>query len=1121
MLSVLLSMLIIASVVITALPVVSAKGESAFTDCEEIFIDMRSFTGWTDASAAFRVFTFYNDSDSQNWCHEYEENFENTDWYNGTNILQSGIKAVKFCNNVYSFRIPANNISHVQVVRTNANSEGPKWNYSPMMWDNQRSKYTADGKSYSTQNCIKITGWDNSASWSTFTPTNNASYSETTANPDATITGNSNLFTIDSTFYDYYCDDEIQNGWGNIRYETNHTTQRSSKNGTGYVENGYWEPFQALNNKIASQASSGGVRYPLYFGNFYDKGDGYQGEGSSNMVNFSNWVNNSARLGDTHNSVLGLTGTELVNGNLMYASANGGTSSTKVPIFDKSWLQTNKVGSVVNTKFPMRKVTTNGVTGYYFDSSGGYDNVWFNSSHNTISYGQGTSKGARDSLASYGGSTNGYGFFPFDYNRGSTAEAYNFGFGMRVDVSFNLGGDEDHYGQIKGTNGTYVDQVFNFTGDDDVWVYIDGKLVLDLGGDHQKASGSINFANGKGKGKVSLSTGTNVPWDGGCTRNTDFSITNDDPTVEHTLTMFYVERGMVESNLSFNFNFAPIGNELIVDKTVNTTNINDGLKTAVAAADTFSFNQPTASGKTYTHVTSASSTDKTATGGVYTLKNGETADFKDQFAVPTDMTVTESESSPLTYTTSWKAIDLEYKKKGVAESAYTIASGTGTASSFTYQTLDNSSEFAMTRVQLSYVNTPSVAPVTIKKEVTGLNTGETDNTDFDGTVEVSLDNGSTWKKYPLTYTYGGSTYTLTSAGKLASGAKLRNGRTLTFAGIPQGAKVRFTEDATDVDHSFVSVTGSVLGISVGASGNAITVTNQKNRPGEINVTLEAKKNLTGADLTNDAFEFELLDSSRSVIETKPCFSNGKITFSAITYTSAANDTYYIREKIPATADSDIKTYDSSEYKVTVSVVKNGLTLEPTVTYYKNNVTVSSAEFNNEVKRGEVYIVKEDNAGNDVTGVQFAIYKVGTNGESLTGKTPLQTAGTARMNVPYSDGTTKQKTAVHFTDLDLYTDGLYNPSDKDYQWYAIAETDPGTNYFKNNTVIYFQLPVSGSYAPKYEYVNGHILSPNSGFDGMAGIKLLGIYAICFAILLGAAYVLYTKRNVKYARHRAKK
>ena len=1154
-LSLVLAVLMMLSVSIVGIPTASAKDESPFVDCEEIFIDMRNFTGWTEKSASFRVFTFYNDSDSTHYCHEYEGNFDNDGWYTGSNVLAKGIVPVKFCDNVYSFRIPANNISHLRIVRTNSNGT-EKWNLSPYMWDNQRSKYSVGGKSYSKQNAIKINGWDNNASWSTFTPTNNASYSETTAVPDSSITGNSSLYTIDSTFYDYYNDDEIQNGWGNIRYATNHGTPKSSQNGNGYMENAYWEPFSYLNSKIA--AHDNGVNYPLYFGNFFDKEDGFKGEGSSEMVHFSNWVNNSSRLGGTHKAIVGLTGSTLVNGDLYYAADGGGNSSTKVPIFDKSWLQSNKVGSVVNTKFPMRKVTSNGVTGYYFDSSSsaanGGDNVWFNSSHNTISYGAGTSNGAKDSLSYYNsdGSSSGYGFFPFDSTRGKDANALDYGFGMRVDVKFNLGADDSsHIGQIKGTNGSYVDQKFNFTGDDDVWVYVDNKLVLDLGGDHQKADGSINFHNRT----VSVTTGTNTL--NSATRNQSFTLDNyGDPTAEHTLTMFYVERGMVESNLSFNFNFAPIGNELIVDKTVNTEDINTGLKTAVAAADTFSFNQPTANGKVSSKGTISNST--------YTLKNAQSISFKDQFAVPTDMTVKESESSPLTYTTSWKAVDLVLKGKGATESQYTIAqsSGDSKTAEFTYQTKDTSSEFAMTRVQLSYVNTPAVAPVSITKTVTGLNVDETDNTDFNGTVEVSLDGGTTWGTYPLQYTFGGNTYTLTSAGKLASNAQLRNGRTLEFAKLPQGAKVRFTEENIDVEHSFVSVTGDSDGISVeAASDNEITVTNQKLRPGAIKKAISIKKTFDGQNYSGKLFKFGLQglnipddtaanakDTTGITPQNKNTVSNGTVTFDELTFTEEGVYRYFVYEDTSYLAELDRSrstTYahdisqTSTNFVATITVTRDGITLTaqdpvftPTNKTSADDITAddlddqqSTAVFTNVAKKGSITINKTNQSDEKVGSVQFSLFTLTERQaeelETLSDTEKYDAIIALGDSAKVSEQTTNTNGVAEFTNLNIYEPGYTSSGQPKYQHYALVETAAGSKHNLNKTPMVFTIPQKDNsndlvYDLEFSYINGKMVNPYTGyFSPLALIRNIGFGIIGVALVLGAVYLLRRKKVfVKY-------
>lgn len=1086
-LAVVLTLVMLVATFAIAIPTISALKCDPFTHQETIYIDVSQVSGWDESGANIRVYTYYSDSD-EDW--NVENNKADAEIYNSA-CYQNAKTPAYVSNDLYSFNIQGDKVGYVKVLRLDS-SMSNLWNSTGFMYAKDRG---------GSANCIKLTDW-NSATWSLYSP-GSTGYHEVNAKPDAeSITNNANVFPIDATFYDYYTDSEIQNGWGNITYVQSH---------------GDWEPYQTLNNKIA--AASSGVNYPMYFGNFFDKNDGYTGAGSSNMVNFSNWVNNSARLGGTHKSVVGLTGTQLVDGNLKYATNNGGTSSVNVPFFDKSFLQSNGVGAVVNTKFPMRKVTEHGITTYWFDSTNSTDNAWFSADKTTMYYGQGTSKGAKDALYYYSNprADSGYGFFPLDSNRGANTEAYNFGFGMRVDIPFNLGGDTGHYGQIKGTDGNYYDQKFTFTGDDDVWVYIDDQLVLDLGGDHQKAKGTINFAGGRGTGTVNVETGYNTV--NNATRNQSFSINNYDPTVEHTLTMFYVERGMVESNLSFDFNFAPIGNELIVDKTVNTAALNDcaEFKTAVAAADTFSFNQPTANGK--------QSSKGQISNSTYTLKNAESISFKDQFEVPTAMTVTESFTSNMSYTTNWKAIDLALKNKGKTETEYTIASANNSkVANFTYQTKDTSSDFAMTRVQLSYVNTPVVEPVTITKVVTGLNNGETDDTEFGGTVSVDLGDG--FKTYALAYTIDDGVSTssavLTSAGKLANNGKLKNGRTLTFAGIPQGAKVKFAEDPTDVEHSFVSVTGGTSGVTVGQT-NAITVTNQKLRPDQISATITAHKTLQNANLTDGAFEFELLNSSKQVIETKSCNASGEVTFTARTYDDAANETFYIREKVPATADPDVQTYDSKEYKVVVTVTKSGITLSSNVAYSLNGNTVNSAEFTNAVKLGEAYVIKSDTAGSDVTGVEFAIYKVSANGESLSGKTAFQTATTESMDIHYSNGTTKTKTAVHFTNLPLYADNNYNAdsAQRTYQWYAIAETDPTSGYYKNNTIQYFQLPLSDSYEPKFDYVNGHILSPEAGFGGMFGYQMAGIYAIALATLFGAAYLLYTKRNMKKARHRVKK
>ena len=868
-----LAMIMIVSVLAFSIPSISALKCSYFTHQETIYIDMRDFPDWDSSGANIRVYSYYGDSDDD-W--NVENNKKDSECNNNA-CYQNAIVPTNISDDLYSFNIQGDKVGYVKVLRLDTGMTNC-WNSTGFAYNKDRS---------GSKNCIKIKGWNNNFEWTTYTPGGGTGYHEVTAKPDAdSITNNSSIFPIDATFYDYYTDTEVASGWGNINYVNSH---------------GDWEPYTTLNNKIA--AASSGVNYPMYFGNFFDKDDGYTGAGSSNMVNFSNWVNNSARLGGTHKSVVGLTGSSLVDGDLMYAVNGGGNSSVKVPFFDKSFLQTNGVGSVVNTKFPMRKVTSNGITTYKFDSTGANDNAWFSADHQTMYYGQGTSKGAKDALYYYSNpqTASGYGFFPFDANRGANSEALDFAFGMRVDIPFNLGGDAGHYGQIKDTNGSYVDQKFSFSGDDDVWVYIDGKLVLDLGGDHQKAKGSINFAGGKGTGTVTVDTGSNTL--NSATRNTSFSITNDDPTVEHTLTMFYVERGMVESNLSFEFNFAPIGNELIVDKTVNTTNLNNStsFRNAVAAADTFSFNQPTANGK--------QSTKGTISNSTYTLKNAESISFKDQFEVPTDMTVTESYTSDLSYTTTWKAVDLVLKGKGATESEYTIDSGDGVQSDFTYQTKDTSSEFAMTRVQLSYVNTPEVGSFTVEKKMAEGATAPAGKT-FPATVYLQLNNGN-FTAYTL-QDDGGTTH---NSGRV----DLVPGQPITFSGIPTGTRVFVVEDSDQnytASYNFTRTSPYTVGTS---SGN-ITVTNTPNESTPTSAVISGTKKLDDVNYTGTLFKFVLegvprfdgdpanIKATTDYVETYN-ITNGVINFGTFNYSAPGVYRYHVYEDMSYLEDVD-NSYDT-------------------------------------------------------------------------------------------------------------------------------------------------------------------------------------------------------------------
>ena len=120
--------------------------------------------------------------------------------------------------------------------------------------------------------------------------------------------------------------------------------------------------------------------------------------------------------------------------------------------------------------------------------------------------------------------TEGSDFYPLDNSRKLSYESseteHNYFFGMRYDVPFKIG---DYVGPMN----------YEFTGDDDLWVLLDGELVLDLGGIHKAADGTVDIWEKLGKKADQL--------------------TPEEKEKEHTLTVLYMERGAGESNCKMKF----------------------------------------------------------------------------------------------------------------------------------------------------------------------------------------------------------------------------------------------------------------------------------------------------------------------------------------------------------------------------------------------------------------------------------------------------------------------------------------------------------------------------------------------------------------------------------------
>lgn len=932
------------------------------------------------------------------------------------------------------------------------------------------------------------------------------------AKPDSTITGNENLYQIDASFYDYYTDKEVSSGWRNSDYVNSH---------------GDWEPYTKLNNALAQYATENDVKRPLYFGNFYNKNDGYVGVTGSNLVNFFNWVNNSSGLGGYNKSVVGLTGRTLSSDKLRYYNKDSSGTETDdgaaMPLFDADWLISNGLGSVVNTKFPMRITQKSDVTYYEFDSQDAKDNIWFDnygSNDMTVSYGAGSDNGVLDALDFYSEPKEncGYGFFPFDKHGQGSGDQYNrakdFAFGMRVDIPFNIGEN----GKINN-----VEQTFDFTGDDDVWVYVDGVLVLDLGGDHKKAQGSINFSTKTSTvttGTTSLDTVTrNGAFPNLFGSNGNSAFDNNDPTQTHTLTMFYMERGMIESNLKFGFNFTAVGNEFVVENHVDTTDINDGLKDDVKLATDFDYSHTysdsqdgtyTAFNKTGTYNNGSTNT----TAGSFSLKNNQSifvTGSSDDLVSGKYYKVNETYTSPLEYSTKWKAIDLRLQSAGKPESEYTIASNDSSANSnFLYQTLDTESIFASTRVKLIYYNTPSSSSVDITKEVKNYSGSVvSDATEFPATVSVSLDGGSTYKVYDLDYTTTSSNGS-TSNGTATNGSvTLKQGDTITFNGLPVGAKVKVQEQAVTGYNN--NTEPAPIIISVGSSATSQKITNTQNPPEATSVILNANKILDGAKLGTNAFWFELkygnadsgaVLSRKAVVPTGD--HKGTVSFTSedtarLTYTASdagKTFTYYIVEMTDDN-DPDI-IYSQTPIKVTVEVTLNQATNTLTATpTYTNNATIT-----NKVKTGAVNVVKADNDDKNVKGAGFTVYKSDKNGNY---NIESDKVGTEQLTG--TDGKASFTNLPIFKASARYTSGH---SDEIYQYYTLVETTTPQGYNVNKTVKTFRFPTDGNYTYTAEITNYITAAPDTSGDGMTAFKVVGICITGFAGLALCAYLVCSKK-----------
>lgn len=434
----------------------------------------------------------------------------------------------------------------------------------------------------------------------------------------STFTKDPNKLYVDTTFYDYYSDYELN---GNNRDQYYNPAGASYRN---------WYIYRQFNQALSDYYSENSVQDPLYEGHFQpdywaQTDDAYRYTKISDTLglygfdNYNRFMSNNNSLHDyrggtynTGSNAFAYVTQGLANNNLINGTINTyGSDTTVIPFFNEDFLLGNnsknaKLGEVYNdVSFPFTKVptsTTNGGTVDYwtFDAAkttlamqndnGNYFLKEFGTSTSlpawSYNWGSGAS-GTEDGRKTV------HGFFPFNQTSETDYPAtYNYGYGMKMEFQFRLTKD----GTILDSKGQVAPIEFEFSGDDDVWVYIDDKLVLDLGGQHGKATGTIDFSTNtstvsavKPSYNNTSNTGTNVTnkFTLNGDKTTGSTVTHT-PSTEHTLVMYYMERGQWESNMRVMFNF-PDNNELDVKKVVDYSNVNDMFQKYFETNSNFAF----------------------------------------------------------------------------------------------------------------------------------------------------------------------------------------------------------------------------------------------------------------------------------------------------------------------------------------------------------------------------------------------------------------------------------------------------------------------------------------------------------------------------------------------------
>ena len=454
------------------------------------------------------------------------------------------------------------------------------------------------------------------------------------------FTEDPNTKYVTSTLYDYYTDYEL-NGNNRDRYSR---AYYAPGKGNGFAKQRSWVTFRQFDRALSDYYESCKAQFPIYTGHFQpsysDWGIRFDGISAAlNLWGLNSVFKNENRFMAINNSTINENGNNdgehydyayqgLVKSETSTGDATGEPllkdtkDNTKVaePHFNKAFLSgTNtknaKLGDVYdNVAFPFTKRQI-------FDEDKGVDYWYFDSQDTTLYLKQDStteqyflksstqnreqsrnldSDSASKTIKKNGEDVSSYGYFPFNETAtAGWASTYNYGFGTKLQMDFTLTDDGKVETNVEKDGKKEKTSIkFFFSGDDDVWVFIDGKLALDVGGAHGEVSGLLEFGKADEKNNSVTAYVSRVKTGGTSDKDKDEknvksavkTVTyNGEPISfyaqgttlndlgkgkKHTLTMYYMERGMWESNMAVAFNF-PDNNELQVQKEVDLSNVTD------------------------------------------------------------------------------------------------------------------------------------------------------------------------------------------------------------------------------------------------------------------------------------------------------------------------------------------------------------------------------------------------------------------------------------------------------------------------------------------------------------------------------------------------------------------